>query len=178
MKLNDAILSIVACASRSIVALADGTVAIFSRHADGQWDFGQYWLLTLGDPKCSGKLYNDTNSFLKCLQWLIYCVRIWYTHHTAPAKWNNAVITILFKKGDIKKLENYRPISLLSHLYKLFTKVIVNRIKNKLDAYQPREQAGFRSGYSTSDHLQAIKTLIENTSIATLLHVAIEVSRP
>lgn len=55
VKLNDAILAIVACASRCIVALADGTVAIFSRHADGQWDFEQYWLLTLGDPKCSGK---------------------------------------------------------------------------------------------------------------------------
>ncbi|XP_063837359.1 JNK-interacting protein 3 isoform X3 [Ostrinia nubilalis] len=53
LKLNDAILSIVACASRCLVALADGTVAIFARLADGEWDFGQYWLLTLGDCKCS-----------------------------------------------------------------------------------------------------------------------------
>lgn len=78
-----------------------------------------------------------------------------------PEDWNNAVITLLHKKGDIKKLDNYRPISLLSHVYKLFTRVIVNRLKNKLDSYQPREQAGFRSGYSTCDHLQAVKTLIE-----------------
>lgn len=54
VKLNDAILSIVACSSRCIVALADGTVAIFARLSDGQWDLSQYWLLTLGDPKCSG----------------------------------------------------------------------------------------------------------------------------
>ncbi|KOB77425.1 putative jnk/sapk-associated protein [Operophtera brumata] len=54
VKLNDAILSIVACSSRCIVALADGTVAIFARSANGQWDFTQYWLMTLGDPKCSG----------------------------------------------------------------------------------------------------------------------------
>lgn len=56
VKLNDAILSIVACSSRCIVALADGTVAIFARLADGQWDLSQYWLLTLGDPKCSGNV--------------------------------------------------------------------------------------------------------------------------
>ncbi|CAH2254057.1 jg4737 [Pararge aegeria aegeria] len=54
VKLNDAILSIVWCASRCVVALADGTIAIFARHQDGQWDFTQYWLMTLGDPKCSG----------------------------------------------------------------------------------------------------------------------------
>ncbi|CAH0703273.1 unnamed protein product [Spodoptera exigua] len=66
VKLNDAILAIVACASRSIVALADGTVAIFSRHADGQWDFGQYWLLTLGDPKCSVRCLSAVGCTVWC----------------------------------------------------------------------------------------------------------------
>ena len=78
-----------------------------------------------------------------------------------PENWNNDVITLLHKKGDIKNLDNYRPISLLSHLYKLFTRVIVNRLRQKLDFYQPREQAGFRAGYNTCDHLQVIKTVIE-----------------
>lgn len=63
VKLNDAILSAVACASRCMVALADGTVAIFARQADGQWDFTQYWLLTLGDPKCSGTFYFEFTFF-------------------------------------------------------------------------------------------------------------------
>lgn len=34
-------------------------------------------------------------------------------------------------------------------------------MENKLDLYQPREQAEFRMGYGTNDHLQAIKTLIK-----------------
>ena len=67
----------------------------------------------------------------------------------------------IHKKGDITKLENYRPKSLLSQLYKLFMKVITKRIDNKLDFYQPIEQAGFRSGFSTNDHLQVMSSLIE-----------------
>src|ERR1700761_8324819 len=40
-------------------------------------------------------------------------------------------------------------------------KVIAKRLTKKLDFYQPVEQAGFRSGYSTNDHLQVMRTLIE-----------------
>ena len=40
-------------------------------------------------------------------------------------------------------------------------KIITKRNTNKLDFYQPVEQAGFRSGYSTNDHLQVMRTLIE-----------------
>lgn len=68
VKLNDAILAIVACASRCMVALADGTVAIFARLADGQWDFSKYWLLTLGDPKCSVRCL----SVVGCMVWCGY----------------------------------------------------------------------------------------------------------
>ena len=61
-----------------------------------------------------------------------------------PKAWENAVITLLHKTGDITKLENYRPISLLSTLYKIFMKIIAKRNTKKLDFYQPVEQAGFR----------------------------------
>lgn len=63
-----------------------------------------------------------------------------------PKSWENAVITLLHKKGHITKLENYRPIGLLSQLYKLFMKIIAKRITKKLDFYQPIEQA-FSIGY-------------------------------
>ena len=67
-----------------------------------------------------------------------------------PVDWTNAESIILFKKGDITNIENYRPISLLSQMYKLFTRIIANRLTNKLDSYQSVEQAGFRKGYSTA----------------------------
>ncbi|CAH0715926.1 unnamed protein product, partial [Brenthis ino] len=52
VKLNDAILSIVWCASRCVVALADGSIAVFARRG-AAWDLAHYWLVALGDPKCS-----------------------------------------------------------------------------------------------------------------------------
>ena len=78
-----------------------------------------------------------------------------------PEIWNEAIIILLHKKGDQKNISNYRPISLLNNIYKLFTKVITNRITRTLDENQPREQAGFRRGFSTIDHLHAVNQLIE-----------------
>lgn len=37
---------------------------------------------------------------------------------TSPAVWNNAIIVIMHNKENIANLNNYRPISLLSHVYK------------------------------------------------------------
>lgn len=34
-----------------LVALADGTVAIFRRGSDGQWDLSQHHIITLGNPQ-------------------------------------------------------------------------------------------------------------------------------
>ncbi|XP_044755023.1 uncharacterized protein LOC123313977 [Coccinella septempunctata] len=38
------------------------------------------------------------------------------------------------------------------------------RLTNKFDEYQPVEQAGFRRGCSTIDHLQTVRTLIEKST--------------
>ena len=90
-----------------------------------------------------------------------------------PKDWHNSEVILIFKKGDNTNIENYRPISILSHLYKLLTKIITNRITNKLDFYQPVEQAGFRKQYSTIDHLHTVRTLIEKcTEYNVPLHLA------
>ena len=52
-------------------------------------------------------------------------------------------------------------------------KIITTRLEKKLDENQPREQAGFRSKYSTTDHIHAINQLKEKCrEYNTLLYVA------
>lgn len=57
--------------------------------------------------------------------------------------WNYVIIMLIHKKADTTNLGNYGSVSLLSHLYKLLTKIITKRLENKLDTYQPREQVEF-----------------------------------
>ncbi|KAE9421038.1 hypothetical protein Angca_002183, partial [Angiostrongylus cantonensis] len=69
---------------------------------------------------------------------------------------------LLFKKGDLHDIGNYRPICLLSVVYKcLFIRVVLNRIDRTLDEGQPCEQAGFRKGFIAMDHIHTLTRLIE-----------------
>ena len=87
------------------------------------------------------------------------------TKRRIPKTWKEANMVIFFKKGNRKCIKDYRPICFqskyLSNMYKLFTKIIKTRLEKKLDENQPREQAGFRSKYSTTDHIHAINQLKE-----------------
>ena len=78
-----------------------------------------------------------------------------------PATWKNAKMVIIFKKGNQNDIKNYRPICLLSNIHKLFTKILTARLEKILDDNQPREQARFRGGYSTTDHIHVINKLKE-----------------
>ncbi|XP_059835233.1 C-Jun-amino-terminal kinase-interacting protein 3 isoform X2 [Hypanus sabinus] len=53
IKLKDAVLSIVHVKGRALVALNDGTLAIFHRAEDGQWDLSNYHLMDLRRPNHS-----------------------------------------------------------------------------------------------------------------------------
>ena len=81
-----------------------------------------------------------------------------------PQQWKKSTIVLMHKKGARDDLNNYRPISLLPNLYKLFTKILTKRLTKILDENQPAEQAGFRAGYSTADHLQSVNQILEKAT--------------
>ena len=60
-------------------------------------------------------------------------------------------------------LDNYRVITLLSCIGKLFTSCLNHRLCRCIERQQiiGNEQAGFRSGHSTTDHIFALHTLID-----------------
>ncbi|KAK4308658.1 hypothetical protein Pmani_019656 [Petrolisthes manimaculis] len=66
IKLKDSVLSIVHVKGRVLAALADGTVAIFHRGGDGQWDLTNYHLLDLGKPHHSIRCMAPVRSRVWC----------------------------------------------------------------------------------------------------------------
>ena len=81
-----------------------------------------------------------------------------------PDIWCKGLIMPLYKnKGDKKDPDNYRGITLLSCLGKLFTACISDRISKYMDIQYKLgpEQAGFREGFSTTDHIFTLYSIIE-----------------
>lgn len=60
-------------------------------------------------------------------------------------------------------INNYKPISLFSHVYKLFPRVISNPLARRFDEFQPPEEAAFEKGYSNIDHIHAVRQIIQKT---------------
>ena len=70
----------------------------------------------------------------------------------APAGWKHAIVVPIHKHGKPRKeFSIYRPISLTSHLGKVYERVIKNRLESK--KMFPVCQAGFRRGRGVTDHL-------------------------
>ena len=81
-----------------------------------------------------------------------------------PNELATGVIKPIYKnKGDINDPDNYRGITLLSCLGKLFTSVINERLTVFIDSNQimSEAQAGFRKGYSTTDQIFTLKCIVE-----------------
>lgn len=84
----------------------------------------------------------------------------WIEDEAVPDDLPDATTILLFKKGDPLDISNYRPISLLSSVFKLFTKVLSARMESDLDKAQPEEQAGFRKNYSTTDNIHVVTEIL------------------
>ena len=79
-----------------------------------------------------------------------------------PTELKLAVVIPLFKKGDRSNKQNYRPISLLSSISKVFEKCIKKRMLEFLlkNSFFSSKQFGFREGISTEDALLDFYTFI------------------
>lgn len=81
-----------------------------------------------------------------------------------PSDWTKGIIKPIFKnKGSIDDPDNYRGITLLSCIGKLFTSVVNKRLSDYVEAtgILGEEQAGFREGYSTLDHIFVLYSIID-----------------
>ena len=76
--------------------------------------------------------------------------------------WSEGFIVPIFKKGDINQVSNYRGITLLSTLGKLFIRILNSRLNKWAEEYNVyiEAQAGFRKHMSTIDNIFVLNVLI------------------
>ena len=68
-----------------------------------------------------------------------------------PDDWKCARVTPLFKQGEASDLNNYRPISVISVIAKVFERIVYDQLYNFLSDEDiiSTHQSGFRSLHST-----------------------------
>ena len=78
-----------------------------------------------------------------------------------PSLLKEARVCPIFKKGDHEKCSNYRPISLLSNISKIYERMMYNRVHDFMQKENTLYdlQFGFRKGTSTT---HALVNLVEN----------------
>ena len=73
-----------------------------------------------------------------------------------PSKWKEAVVQPIFKnKGSSSDVNNYRPISLLPSLSKIFEKIVFDRVYKHITTHSllTERQSGYRPGHNTQMQL-------------------------
>jgi hypothetical protein len=90
-----------------------------------------------------------------------YCCLVW-TGMYVPTEWMKALIFPIFKEGDEYCTDNYRPISLLSVVSKVFSAVLNARLTGWCESRGifVEEQGGFRNGRGCRDQLFALSEVI------------------
>ena len=90
-------------------------------------------------------------------------LNICFIENKVPKIWRQSKIIALLKPGKDSAIpKNYRPISLLCHTYKLYERLILNRVSPLLEQDLIKEQAGFRSGKSCTSQLLNLTQHIED----------------
>ena len=96
-------------------------------------------------------------------QWVLNLLNACARTHRLPRLWRQARVVALLKPGkDPSSPKSFRPISLLCHLYKLYERLILNRLSPIIEHVLIPEQAGFRPGKSCTAQVLNLTQHIED----------------
>jgi sorting nexin-29 len=87
-------------------------------------------------------------------------LKIW-KNEQIPEERTEGIICPVFKKGDRRLCNNYRPITLLNTVYKIFAILLHNRICTAVEQKIGEYQMSFRPNRSTIDNIFIIRQIYE-----------------
>jgi len=99
----------------------------------------------------TSKLYQHlTNLFQTCMN-----------GREIPMEWKTSILSTIHKKGNKENCDNYRGIAVTSTLSRIYGKLLKIKMEQEYRDLEAEEQAGFRAGRSTVDHLFCVSQIIE-----------------
>ena len=97
------------------------------------------------------------------IAWLTSFFNCCFSSCKIPKQWRKSIIIPVLKPGkDPFNPSSYRPISLLCVGYKIYERILLNRLIPYVEATLPRQQYGFRPGRSTELQTLLMTQSIEN----------------
>ena len=114
-----------------------------------------------GADKITGEMLKNANK--QVIDYLVKLFNTIFDSGTFPSTWAKSIIIPIFKKGDPNIPDNYRGIALTSILSKVYIFILNDRLTkwSKKEQVIVEEQAGFRSGYSTIDHIFTLYAIVQ-----------------
>ena len=112
-----------------------------------------------GPDKMQGEIYKAMDNANKLM--LLNLFNKWHKEMQIDSKLAQATVVSIFKKGDTANLENYRPISLLNTLYKMYSALIKIRLETALEHLITTTQFGFRKSKSCAHALHIVRRIID-----------------
>ncbi|CAD7087998.1 unnamed protein product [Hermetia illucens] len=87
-------------------------------------------------------------------------LKVWDSE-SMPDDWQRGIICLIHKKGDITQCSNYRGITLLSTIYKIFSTILLGRIAPYAQNIIGPYQRGFTPGKSATDQIFSLRQAME-----------------
>ena len=78
-----------------------------------------------------------------------------------PFSQRNAIISLIYKKGEKDNLKNYRPLSLTNVDYKIFAHILASRLQKIADKLIGREQSAYIKGRYIGENARLILDIFE-----------------
>ena len=95
------------------------------------------------------------------ISFLLTIFNLFWRSDKLPSDLIDAIICILFKKGDRSDCGNYRGISLLNVVGKIFADIVLQRLKRLAELVYPESQSGYRDGRVTIDGIFILRQMME-----------------